>query len=65
MYENRSHLRNNEIKVRFDEDTIRAVRALAVLARKQPAAFVRDLALKEMRRQLAEASPNDTAIGSR
>lgn len=60
MYENRSHLRTNEIKVRFDEDTIRAV-----LARKQPAAFVRDLAIKEIRRQLAEASPNDTAIGSR
>jgi predicted transcriptional regulator len=63
MYQDRTHLRDQEIKVRFDEATKRAVDALANLTRKQPAVFVRDLVTAEIRRRLEE-SAKDAAVGS-
>lgn len=64
MYPDRTHLRTCEVKVRFDEVTMRAVDALANLTRKQRAVFVRDLVAAEIRRRL-KASSNDAANGSR
>lgn len=66
MYDDPKHLRNNEIKVRINWDTKQAVIAFALahMTQKQPAAFIRDLVVDEIKRRL-EASPNDVAIGSR
>jgi hypothetical protein len=64
MYLDRSHLRTNEVKVRFDETTMRAVDALAKLTRKQRAVFVRDLVMDAIRQRL-KASATEAAIGSR
>lgn len=64
MYIDRTHLRTNEVKVRFDADTMQAVDVLARMTRKQRAVFVRDLVTEEIRRRLG-ASPKDAAIGSR
>lgn len=43
MYADPKHLKDREIKVRFDEATYNAIEALANLHRTQRAVFVREL----------------------
>lgn len=64
MYPDRTHLRTNEVKVRFDQVTMQAVDALARLTRKQRAVLIRDLVMDTLKRRV-EASCNEDCIGSR
>lgn len=64
MYPDRTHLRTNEVKVRFDQVTMEAVDALARLTRKQRAVLIRDLVMDTLKRRV-EASRNEDCIGSR
>lgn len=64
MYPDRTHLRTNEVKVRFDQVTMQAVDALARLTRKQRAVLIRDLVMDTLKRRV-EASRNEDCIGSR
>lgn len=57
MYTDRKHLKNNEIKARFDGDAIELIRAMARLNRMQPAVLVREMVMAELRRR-ANARPN-------
>ncbi|WP_249345218.1 hypothetical protein [Pseudomonas aeruginosa] len=41
MYDDTRHLKDREIKSRYDEETYEAVKAVARLHRLQPAVFVR------------------------
>jgi hypothetical protein len=64
VYQNKKHLRDHEIKVRFDELTLRAIDALAELTRKQRAVLLRDLVTDEIYRRLRkEESDGCDAIG--
>lgn len=62
MYDDPRHLRNQEIKVRFDEDTMTAIASLARITRKQKAVLIRDLVLDEIKTRL-QASRETQAIG--
>lgn len=64
MYTDRKHLKNNEIKARFDDDTIALIQAIARINRMQPAVLVREVVMAEIRRRL-EASPDLIPNGSR
>ncbi len=64
MYTDRKHLKNNEIKARFDDDTIVLIQAIARINRMQPAVLVREVVMAEIRRRL-EASPDLIPNGSR
>ncbi|MEQ3658634.1 MAG: hypothetical protein ABNH21_06730 [Glaciecola sp.] len=48
MYDNRKHVRDNAIKVRFNQDEIEAINALAKLSRKQRAAFIYEAVIKQI-----------------
>lgn len=41
MYDNNRHLKDREIKSRYDDETYEALRAVARLLKLQPAVFVR------------------------
>ncbi|MFW8589849.1 hypothetical protein ACOI22_03505 [Glaciecola sp. 2405UD65-10] len=51
MYDNRKHVRDNKVLVRFNEDEIEAIRALAVLKRKQTAAFIYEMVLNQVNKE--------------
>lgn len=63
MYANPAHLRDHEVKVRFDEATMAAIEALAVVTRKQRAVLLRDLVMDEIHRRLAEESGKAAVVG--
>lgn len=46
MYDDPRHIRDNPVKVRLNDDEYEAIKALARLNKRQPAAFVRDLVLQ-------------------
>jgi len=46
MYADPSHIRDNPIKVRLNDDEYAAIEALARLNKRQPAAFARDLLMQ-------------------
>lgn len=41
MYDNPTHLKDREVKSRYDEETYEVIKAVARLHRLQPAVFVR------------------------
>ena len=51
MYINRNHVRDNAVKVRFSEEEMDAIRALAVLNRKQTAAFIYEMVLNQVNQE--------------
>lgn len=61
MYSDRKHLKNNEIKARFDEDAIELIRAMARLNRMQPAVLVRVMVMAELRHR-ANALPDGVSM---
>ena len=46
MYADPTHVRDNPIKVRLNDDEYAAIEALARLNKRQPAAFARDLLMQ-------------------
>ena len=48
MYDDPRHLKVHEIKVRFDEDSYQAIRALARLLGLQPSVLCRELLLDRL-----------------
>lgn len=46
MYADPSHLRDNPIKVRLNDDEYAAIEALARLNKRQPAVFARELLMQ-------------------
>jgi uncharacterized protein (DUF1778 family) len=48
MYNNRNHVRENAIKVRFSNEELEAISALASLSRKQKAAFIYDAVMRQI-----------------
>ncbi|MBB3227028.1 hypothetical protein FHW69_001629 [Luteibacter sp. Sphag1AF] len=46
MYADPSHIRDNPIKVRLNDDEYAAIEALARLNKRQPAAFARELLMR-------------------
>lgn len=49
MYENRNHVRDNAVKVRFNDEEIDAINALARLSRKQRAAFIYEAVMRQIK----------------
>ena len=62
-YANKRHLKTHEIKVRFDTDAIALVDAVANLTRQQRAVLMREYAMREIRRLIAEGLAETAAIG--
>lgn len=50
MYDDPSHIRDREIKVRLNDDELAVVDALARYNRRQRAAFIRDLLMASVAR---------------
>lgn len=50
MYDDPTHIRDNPIKVRFNDAELDLVRALARFNGRQPAAFVRELVMASVAR---------------
>ena len=48
MYANRNHVRENAVKVRFNDEEIEAINALARLSRKQRATFIYEAVLNQI-----------------
>jgi len=48
MYNNRNYVRENAIKVRFSNEELEAISALASLSRKQKAAFIYDAVMRQI-----------------
>jgi uncharacterized protein (DUF1778 family) len=48
MYANRKHVRDTAIKVRFNDEEIDAINALARLSRKQRATFIYEAVLNQI-----------------
>ncbi len=59
MYQNPKHLRDNEIKARFNDDTYRLIKAIAAYKRTQPAVLLRDLAEEGIERILASLGDSE------
>lgn len=59
-YDDTRHLKDREIKSRYDEDTYDAVRAVAKLHRLQPAVFVR-MCVEEKLAQLIAQDDTETS----
>ena len=62
MYDDPRHLRNQEVKVRFDADTMTAISALARITRKQRAVLIRDLVLDEINARM-KGCPEASMVG--
>ncbi|MEO5811568.1 MAG: hypothetical protein ABIU96_04030 [Rhodanobacter sp.] len=56
MYDDPTHIRSHEIKVRLNEDELALVDALARFNRRQRAAFVRELLMASAARIAKEVS---------
>jgi len=54
MYSNPRHLRDHEIKARFDEDTYRLIEAMATFHRTQKAVLIRELVEAALERMTDE-----------
>lgn len=54
MYSNPRHLRDHEIKARFDEDTYRLIEAMANFHRTQKAVLIRELVETALERMTDE-----------
>ncbi|MER2528531.1 MAG: hypothetical protein ABTR07_11440 [Candidatus Competibacter denitrificans] len=63
MYDNKRHLRHNEIKVRFNDDDMEVIKAVANLTRSQRAVLIREYAMREIRRCIAEGLPETLEFG--
>lgn len=50
MYEDPTHVRAHEVKVRFNDDELALVDALARFNRRQRAAFIRELLMASVQR---------------
>ena len=50
MYDDPAHIRDNPVKVRFNDAELAVVRAIARFNGKQPAAFVRELVMASVSR---------------
>lgn len=61
MYSDPKHIKDHEIKVRFDEDTFAAIDALASLHRTQRAVFIRELVEAALDRMAAKEEHNHAA----
>ena len=51
MYADPTHIRDNPIKVRLNDDEYAAIEALARLNKRQPAVFARDLLMQGLKRE--------------
>lgn len=61
MYDDPTHIRDREIKVRFNEDELALVDALARYNRRQRAAFIRELLLSSVERFEQEVTNHSAA----
>lgn len=60
MYSNPRHIRDHEIKARFDEDTYRLIEAMAAFHHTQKAVLIRDLVEAALERMADESEEQDT-----
>ncbi|WP_160286371.1 hypothetical protein [Pseudomonas knackmussii] len=63
MYDNPSHLKDREIKSRYDEETYDAVKAVCRLHKLQPAVFVR-MCVEEKLTRLIEMDAIENRISA-
>lgn len=59
MYADPSHVRDNPIKVRLNDDEYAAIEALARLNKRQPAAFARELLMHGISAMTAQERSGD------
>jgi hypothetical protein len=59
MYSNPRHIRDHEIKARFDEDTYRLIEAMAAFHRTQKAVLIRDLVEAALERMTDEQDTDE------
>lgn len=64
-YQDPKHLRDHEVKIRFDEATMNTIDGLAFICRKQRAVLLRELILEEIRRRLDIERTEASVDGSR
>lgn len=60
-YDVRQHLKDREIKSRYDEETYEAVRAIARLHKLQPAVFVRMCVEEKLSRLIEDTQERELA----
>lgn len=62
-YKNEHHLKRNEIKIRVNDDDLDVIDAIASYTRQQRAVLMREYAMREIRRLIAEGSAQTAASG--